>query len=182
MKKLFFLFLLPWHFCFSDAVIDAPLDVATQRLLVCMQKRLEVMHDVARYKWNAHIPVEDKEREKQVLTQLVAKAALYNLDKEWAETFLQSQMDAAKLLQEHDIEIWKGEAAPMFSHVPDLKTEIRPRLDAITEEIFQSLAALGPDLSTQTVVEKIRRQADSIGVIFPENVWKKAVSPFMGSQ
>ena len=90
-------------------------------------------------------------------------------------------MDAAKLLQEHDIEIWKSETAPMFSNVPDLKTERRPRLDVITEELFQALAALGPDLATQSVAEKIRRQADAVGVLFPEKVWNKAIFPLIYS-
>ncbi|MBS0616497.1 MAG: gamma subclass chorismate mutase AroQ [Verrucomicrobia bacterium] len=177
MKRLLMLLLLPLCICFADAPSEEPVEELVQKLLVSMQKRLDMMHDVARYKWNANLPVEDKGREKELLTQLVAKAALYGINNEWAENFLQSQMDAAKLLQEHDIAQWKKEEASLFSNVPDLKTEIRPRLDVVTEEIFHTLAVLGPHLQTPLLTQAVLQQGGAIGRTFPEEVWKKAVTP-----
>src|SRR5262245_12059859 len=41
------------------------------RLLGLMQQRLTLMHEVARWKWNAGQPVRDAEREREVLHSVV---------------------------------------------------------------------------------------------------------------
>src|SRR5262245_30959983 len=56
-------------------------DLATlDRLLGLMQQRLTLMHEVARWKWNAGQPVTDAEREREVLHSVVERGRGKGLD------------------------------------------------------------------------------------------------------
>jgi chorismate mutase len=157
---------------------------AVQHLLQAIQKRLYLMHDVARYKWNEHLPIEDKEREKILIDQLAEKAATYHLEKAWAISFLQNQMDAAKLLQEQDMLAWKSLGVDSFKNIPDLKKEIRPKLDQLTTDIFESLQSLSTRLTDLQVKECIQKQSQEIELsgMFPREIWEKAVFTLISSK
>lgn len=77
------------------------------QLLLLIQKRLVIMHEVARTKWNLHLPIEDLAREKQLLTGLVELAHANSLEKQWVSQFFQAQFDAAKQIQKADFALWQ---------------------------------------------------------------------------
>src|SRR5262249_47128164 len=57
------------------------------RLLRLMQQRLTLMHEVARWKWNAGRPVTDAERERQLLHSVVERGRGKGLDPDLVRPF-----------------------------------------------------------------------------------------------
>lgn len=104
---------------------DLEFEKTFDQLLLLMQKRLIIMHEVAKSKWNQHLPIEDKEREQQILSDLVEKTYAFGLDLLWIKNFFQVQMDAAKEIQKRDFAIWKKISLEHFDNTLSLKDELR---------------------------------------------------------
>jgi len=107
-------------------------------------ERLQLMKSVAAWKRANGTPVEDLERETVVLQKSIDAAVKLGLDPEGARSFFNMQITAAKEIQHCWIERWKGGHAVPPARVPDLKTDIRPRLltigDALLSNIKTALA------------------------------------------
>ena len=149
------------------------------RVLFLMQKRLAVMHEVARSKWNKKLPIEDKVRELQILQDTAKKTSQYQIDEAWATRFFQAQFEAAKTIQSRDFEIWKRENAAPFASTLDLKDDIRPYLDNLTTELIAALSDVYPLLHDPQITSNIlpyppySRPTDQVD----ESVWKDAIAP-----
>ena len=63
------------------------------RLLRLMQQRLTLMHEVARWKWNAGQPVTDAQRERELLHGVVERGRGKGLDPELVRPFFAAQME-----------------------------------------------------------------------------------------
>jgi chorismate mutase-like protein len=120
-----------------------------------MNERLSLMTDVARYKWNAKAPIEDVPREKQIIDSLKTQAQDLGVPASWAERFFRAQIEAAKVIQREQFTEWERNGVKRFESVPDLATEIRPRLDALTPRLLRALAAAWPELADSTQRERI---------------------------
>lgn len=124
-----------------DARTDADSDAdQVVKLAWLMCERLALMPDVARYKWNHRLPINDPQREAELLERLVEQAKSLEVPVEAARRFLQAQMDAAKIVQQAYFERWERENAPMFEDVPDLQTDLRPRIGRMTDALLHALA------------------------------------------
>lgn len=107
-----------------------------------IKSRLELMDDVAAYKWRHEVPIENLERERVVLESATIDAVNNGLQPEGSRLFFQVQMDAAKEIQQYWFERYRdGETVPA---APDLDEVVRPRLLALGEGIVESIAAGGP--------------------------------------
>jgi chorismate mutase len=115
-------------------------------LLRLIGERLAVMPDVARHKYNSGAAVEDLPREAQVIEAVTAQAVEAGLDKDLAAKFSQAQIDASKMIQSERIAGWKAENHAPFTDVPDLRTVIRPKLDALTPALIAALKDALPEL------------------------------------
>jgi chorismate mutase len=144
------LFPSPFAPPFAQASSD---DVAP--LLELIAQRLALMPDVAKHKFNSGAAVEDLPREAQVLAQVTAAAEAAGLPRGFAQRFFQAQIDAAKLLQQSRIDGWKAQGQGKFANVPDLATEIRPMLDALTPRLIAALKRAYPVLSSSAARERI---------------------------
>lgn len=105
-----------------------------------MEQRLGLMHDVARWKWNAKQPVADPERERQLLDRLAEQGKAHGLEPACTRNFFRAQIEAAKLLQQADFDDWQTKGQGRFADVPDLGKELRPRIDALGAELLGVLA------------------------------------------
>lgn len=149
------------------------------QVLLLMQKRLALMHEVARTKWNQQLPIEDLAREEQLLAQLAKEAANIGLEEAWVRQFFQAQFEAAKVLQKNDFAAWSEEKVQKFDAVLDLKQTIRPLLDQLTKELLQSLPGIYPlaregKLASFVLNEPLsRRNVDAMD----EAVWQMAIRP-----
>lgn len=105
-----------------------------------MDRRLELMKDVAAFKYLNGIAIEDLKREAVVLARAREKAEAEGLDGDLIERFFRRNIDAAKAIQHCWIEKWSSGSVPPPDRAPDLRAGIRPRLIDIGNRLTQSLA------------------------------------------
>ncbi|MGN6527663.1 MAG: gamma subclass chorismate mutase AroQ [Burkholderiaceae bacterium] len=135
--------------------------------------RLLLAPDVAQFKWNHHIPIEDREREAQIVAQLGGQAAALGVPREAAERFFRAQIEASKIAQNELFQGWDVFKHGQFPDAPDLATVTRPKIDALNEQLLHALADNWPVLSDP------RRKADVERALRPmaaEDVSAKAVA------
>ena len=104
--------------------------------------RIEVARQVAFAKWDSHRPVEDRQREDEVISAAVAQGEARGLDREFVARFFQAQIDANKFVQYALLSEWRrlGSAPrhPQF----DLSRTIRPELDTIQSRLIDELVVV----------------------------------------
>jgi chorismate mutase len=131
-----------------DPVIDSLLKLVKQRLLL--------MHDVARAKWNAKTPLADPDREKAMLRELAERGRALGLDPAFTSGFFAAQIEASKLMQRDDFRRWEAEKRGPFADAPDLKRDLRPRIDALNSKLLTTLAKARPVLrSAEPIVRRL---------------------------
>ncbi|WP_417451460.1 gamma subclass chorismate mutase AroQ [Kordiimonas sp.] len=126
-------------FWVSPTHADDPVD----RLAAAMANRLQVMTEVAHYKWQHGIAVDAPEREASVIAATVDKALTLGLDRHVATRAVTAQMDAAKMLQRSLIASWQTGPTPERD-APDLAQNIRPRINQLTTAFLQALKDAQP--------------------------------------
>jgi len=119
---------------------------STQTLLFhAIDERLGYMEDVALFKAQNHVPIEDIQRERIVLSDSRELAALHGIEPQTMNGFFQAQINAAKAIQ------YRYRAYLLTAVMPqeavDLSTEIRPALDRLGEDIVVLFAELLQDPS-----------------------------------
>ncbi|WP_373921792.1 gamma subclass chorismate mutase AroQ [Undibacterium cyanobacteriorum] len=107
------------------------------------------MEDVAKHKWNQGLPIEDLQREQQVVANLGQQAAALGISPAWAEAFFRAQIEAAKQLQSAYFEQWQRQGITKFENVVSLEQVTRPKLDQLTGQLLQELARTWPGLLDQ---------------------------------
>ena len=131
------------------------------RLLRLMQQRLTLMHEVARWKWNAGQPITDPQRERELLQSVVEHGRARGLSPVLVRSFFSAQMEAARLVQQGDFDRWKANMQEPFANVTSLAV-LRQRIDHLNRELIDALAELGASLSGQTVQEALPQLAEEI--------------------
>jgi chorismate mutase len=110
------------------------------QLVELIGRRLELMQPVARWKWQNDQPLEDPDREAALIESLTAKARERGLNTAVVRAFFEAQFDAAKQVQRFWWERCKSGELASDGPVPDLRTDLRPRLSALSEELLDVLA------------------------------------------
>jgi chorismate mutase len=132
-------------------------------LIELTQRRLDLMTDVARAKWNAKSPIDDPDREETLLAALQTRADDARVNRDLVHTFFRDQIEAAKLIQHERFDAWTAAGEPAFADVPDLKTKLRPKIDKATDDLFLALVNLSPYLETSSpaLAERLELQIAS---------------------
>ena len=141
-----------------------------------MRKRMDVMHDVARTKWNAQRAIRDPERERVLLDEVVQRAQSHQLDGDFARAFFAAQIEAATLIQEADFQEWRTNKQPPFADAPSL-AELRQRIDSLNTELLSALAQARPFLQTNEGQELLRDRVSGVFADYPAAVRDAAVRP-----
>jgi chorismate mutase len=131
------------------------------RLLHLMEQRLVLMHDVARWKWNAGAPITDPQRERELLQSVVERGRGKGLDPDLVRSFFAAQMEAARLVQQADFDRWKADKHGPFADTTSLAV-LRQRIDDLNHELIDALAELRPRLSELAVQQALPRRAEEI--------------------
>ena len=138
-----------------------------ESLRALIDARLLLAPDVAQYKWNHHIPIEDLPREAEVIASLGHQAADLGVPQPWAEAFFHAQIEASKIAQNELFQGWDVFKRGQFPDAPDLATVTRPKLDKLTDQLLHALAENWPALSDARRREDVLRsmhpmQADDV--------------------
>ena len=114
-----------------------------------IEGRLLLMKSIAAHKWRNDLPIEDPGREAEVLDSSVRGGLTHGLTRPSATDFFQAQINAAREVQQYWFDRWR-QGAEVPDDVPDLESELRPRLNALGELI---LAAASRALASGTFGE-----------------------------
>ena len=128
--------------CSTAEANNAP--EALTPLLNAIGERLLIADQVALSKWDSGKPVEDRQREREVIAAAVAQAPIYKLSGETVETFFAAQIEANKFIQYVNLSDWALEGKAPDLPRPDLVGEIRPKLDRLQKRLLQQLADFAP--------------------------------------
>lgn len=132
-------------------------------LITAMEQRLEIANDVARSKWHSGKPVQDSERERQVIQNAESRAGEFKLPPDDIREFMTAQMEANKMVQYARIEQWRETGHSPEKPESGLTDGIRGRLDALLPLLMQSYSAFQPYRSDAKcsgwVQSEIQRQA-----------------------
>lgn len=123
--------------CRAQSTLDR-----ADRLVRLVERRLELSVEVARSKWNSGRPIDDPQRERELLDRLVAVRPP-GLDEERVRAFFGAQIEASKQVQRALHEQWRAADQPPFADAPDL-ARLRPELDQVSLDLLRSLAELPP--------------------------------------
>ena len=119
------------------------------KLLQLVDQRLQVMDDVALYKFAHGIPIENKQREAVVLASVIKNAGENNLKPESVEGFFRLQITLAKQIQQGWTDQWRSQGkspTTVAADIPDLKTDIRPELITLGAQIVKQFPLALPAL------------------------------------
>jgi len=148
--------------CATKKVADQapPTPTPLQKLIA---ERLEVGRQVAWIKYRNSLPVQDIQREAELMNSLVTKGQALGIPELTVQKFFTAQITASRVLQTQLIEGWqKGNTLPAYPPV-DLRRDIRPQLDRISSEMLSLLAA-GPQVPSTPTRAYLRSQGFSPAV------------------
>lgn len=169
--KIFLLSFLILSAIFGNTIEEYEAEKRVDQLLLLMQKRLSLMHEVAKVKWNKQLPIEDKSREEAILNAISKKSN----SNPWISAFFIAQIESAKEMQRADFFCWKNDGLIQIDTNLSLDSSLRAYIDRLNDEIFELLSKI-----TEEEFNKYHlnlpisiRESDAI----PLNIWNKAISP-----
>lgn len=147
-------------------------------LLLLMQKRLAVMHEVARWQWHQGEGIYFPAQNTRVVERFAEKAEEQGIPFEWAVNFLNAQVEAGREIIAHDFEIWSREGIDP-APASDMATEITPYLAKISLEILLKVAKIYPHVIEKAggcmrVQPQLSRRAEDH---LPPHIWNMATRP-----
>ena len=134
-----------------------------ERLLNLVDQRLQLMKDVAAYKYAHHLAIENQQRETVVLANVMASARSLELDPATLEPFFRLQIEMAKKIQTSWIESWQAEGiAPIRQALSaDLKSDIRPALLVLGAQLVEQLPLALPELKAANNLDQFSKKVDA---------------------
>ena len=134
-----------------------------ERLLSLVDQRLQLMQNVAAYKYANHIAIENKQREKVVLASAIASAQKLQLDPATLEPFFRLQIKFAKIIQKGWIESWQAEdgLSQDADAITDLKNNIRPKLIALGAKLVEQIPLALPELNGTASFDQYLQTVDA---------------------
>ncbi|MEX0962055.1 MAG: gamma subclass chorismate mutase AroQ [Simkaniaceae bacterium] len=149
----------------TEMIQELPLELKTEKansLVNTIHKRLQLMPEVARFKWNNTRPILDKEREEALLSQIVLKAEALGVDPKEARDFFRNQMEAAKLIQIEAFNNWANENAYKLEQDAEALSEIRAQIDQINNTLLAELQEILPLMNDPEFQDLLLERANDI--------------------
>lgn len=101
-----------------------------ESLFILMQERLSLMHEIARYKWNAELLSTTLDAEELILLDERVQ------NEAFVSHFFEAQNLAAQKIQTQDFALFKAQNIKKFDEVKDFEHEIYPQLRILNDEIL----------------------------------------------
>ncbi|MBN6524163.1 chorismate mutase [Acinetobacter pittii] len=122
-------------FMYFSSLAQASQNTQTARLV---NERLSYMKDVAGYKAEQHLPIEDLTQEKKVLDQSLSEAESLGLNSETVKPFIVTQMNVAKAIQYRYRADWLS--SPESNWKPQDLAEVRLKISSLNTELLKNIA------------------------------------------
>lgn len=103
-----------------------------------VNERLAYMKDVAGYKAEQHLPIEDLTQEKKVLDQSLSEAESFGLNSETVKPFIVTQMNVAKAIQYRYRADWLS--SPESNWKPQDLAEVRLKISSLNTELLKNIS------------------------------------------
>lgn len=116
------------------------LGASADDLTPLVEQRLGYMKDVAAYKWQHKLAIENIEREAVVLNAAQNQGLRFGLTKDSSRRFFSVQISAAKEIQDYWFRQWHSHPNSAPENAASLDREIRPALLSLGEAITAALA------------------------------------------
>ncbi|WP_392420841.1 chorismate mutase [Edwardsiella piscicida] len=128
------LLILAWLFS-STASLARP--IPSEEIASLINQRLSYMKDVAGYKADHHLAIEDMPQEAKVLAHSMTEAETLGLDSESVKPFIQAQMDAAKAIQYRYRADWLS--MPEKDWRPESLEQVRTKISILNTNILTDI-------------------------------------------
>ena len=157
-------------------------DTANEVLVLrrLMIERLALMEQVAAYKWNNKLSIDDPVREANVLKAAMARSRAAGLDPKTAQRFIVAQMEAAKTVQRYYFDLWRQQAVAHVNGASDLVADLRPRIGALSVDVIAAMAKGGSqlaDCSSTSVLRPVPQELSNV-----PRAWNIAVDGVLGER
>lgn len=127
-----------------SSIAQAAQYTQTARLV---NERLSYMKDVAGYKVEQHLPIEDLTQEKKVLDQSLSEAESFGLNSETVKPFIVTQMNVAKAIQYRYRADWLS--SPESNWKPQDLAEVRLKISTLNTELLKILPMNSRKITTK---------------------------------
>jgi chorismate mutase len=151
LKPVLHLALLPLVLMCTTAMAATPDNSATEPapealmpLLATVNERLAIADLVALTKWDSAKPIQDSDREAQVIANARQLAKQYGVSEDEVAQLLAAQIEANKLVQYGLLAEWQAAGKAPDTQRPDLKGQIRPQLDELQTRLLAQYARFSP--------------------------------------
>jgi len=131
------------------------------RVLALADERLALMPAVAAWKWRHAAPVSDPARERAVIDHAANEASRLGLDGGPVRRVFELQISAARALEEDLVRTWHARGFDFAQPIPNLQSELRPRLDRITQQMLRALYLAAPACARADFVARFAAPAAS---------------------
>jgi chorismate mutase len=135
-------------------------------LVALAARRLALGDKVAAAKYGSAAPIKDGGREEQLLADVIALSREMGLDPEFGARFFRAQIEANKVVQRRLHDLWSAHPDLRPQRKPNLESEVRPQLDAITKLMLVRLKAF--DIGRDTAVRDVGALSQSLDDLHAE--------------
>ncbi len=92
-----------------------------------------------------------------------------------------AQITAGKLMQQQDMDAWQTQPPPQDEPLPDLATELRPKIDQVNADLLDALARLAPHLNDEQVQRQLQGSVTEAwsGTGFSDDIRAAALEPLL---
>jgi chorismate mutase len=121
-----------------------PAPAALRPLIEAIGQRTDIANEVALSKWYSGKPVQDSEREQQVIINAEGQAGSFGLTKDDVRQFMTAQIEANKMVQYARLGQWHEHGQVPARPDASVLQGIRVRLDTLQPVMMQQYAAFIP--------------------------------------
>ncbi len=150
-------------------------------LLTLIKERLILMQDIAKWKWNNAMPIENATEEKALHAEVALIAQKLDLSPEIAANLMQAQFNSSKLIQIDAFETFARQDLDVVEGAPKSIEPLKMRASELTSMILTQAKNLLPKTSNGELKVAIKEKANEIltnsGI--SETATKEAILPLV---
>jgi len=120
--------------------------------------RLELMPQVAKYKWLRQLPIADPQREAELIAKIRERASVHGVPPDFAERFFLAQIEAAKQIQHEHFRQW--ERQPLIEEPIDLN-DIRQTIDQLNDRLLVRIVPIQRGMEDPAWSHRCRIELDA---------------------